>query len=152
MRGSQSISDLSNIHDNTFSGGHLQDRPNSSAAHGPRGNKVKQALTVDHSPLTGSKRNQACTTSKNVSASSTVNNGTLPITNHYVVCAVAGSEPRLTIFFPHMSLVWCLVICMINYINCLVSKAYKHNFNSFNCLQGCSKVGINMNCCPIVVS
>jgi hypothetical protein len=118
MRGSQSISDLSNIHDNTFSGGHLQDRPNSSAAHGPRGNKVKQALTVDHSPITGSKRNQACTTSKNVSASSTVNNGTLPITNHYVVCAVAGSEPRLTIFFPHMSLVWCLVNCMINYISC----------------------------------
>ena len=102
MRGSQSISDLSNIHDNTFSGGHLQDRPNSSAAHGPRGNKVKQALTVDHSPLTGSKRNQACTASKNVSASSTVNNGTFTITNHFVCAIVAGGSLSTNNFFPLM--------------------------------------------------
>jgi len=129
MRGSQSISDLSNIHDNTFSGGHLQDRPNSSAAHGPRGNKVKQALTVDHSPLTGSKRNQACTASKNVSASSTVNNGTFTITKiilynmQYIWVALTNN------FFPLTSLVWCLVknterITDVGKLNLVLGSSY----------------------------
>ena len=90
LRGSQSVSDLSTLHDSSFGTGHLQDRPGSSAAIGSRGNKVKSStLTTDLSPPgsgSNSRRLAACTatasTKKSAAASTPLNNGIFTTKRH----------------------------------------------------------------------